>query len=141
MWGAPAGAARRGRSPQCLPRAEDQAEAGRRALLPPPPAGIAASLAAAAAAAVAARAHPRRHLHIPLVCAERAWSYAMELKNQIEQNLEARKRQHLIRRLAKAAVRRAGEGGLRGAGHWGSGRAAWRRALRQQAAGKRQRLP
>ena len=45
----------------------------------------------------------RRHLHIPLVCAERAWAYAMELKNQLEQKPEPRKRQHLIPRLAKAA--------------------------------------
>lgn len=42
-----------------------------------------------------------RHLHIPLVSAERAWSYAMELKNQIEQVLEPHKRHHLIRRLSK----------------------------------------
>ncbi|GAB4820832.1 hypothetical protein N2152v2_007878 [Parachlorella kessleri] len=45
-----------------------------------------------------------RYLHIPLVCAERAWSYAMELKNQLEQKSEPRKRQHLVRRLAKAAA-------------------------------------
>lgn len=31
----------------------------------------------------------------------------MELKNQIEQNLEPRKRQHLIRRLSKAAAHAA----------------------------------
>lgn len=28
---------------------------------------------------------PRRHLHIPLVQAERAWAYAMDLKSQLEQ--------------------------------------------------------
>ncbi|KAI7837680.1 hypothetical protein COHA_008473 [Chlorella ohadii] len=49
-----------------------------------------------------------RHLHIPLVQAERAWAYAMDLKGQLEQQMEAQKRQHLIRRLAKA-VRHAAE--------------------------------
>lgn len=49
-----------------------------------------------------------RHLHIPLVQAERAWAYAMDLKSQLEQGGAAQKRQHLIRRLAKAS-RHAGE--------------------------------
>ncbi|EFN58517.1 hypothetical protein CHLNCDRAFT_140581 [Chlorella variabilis] len=44
-----------------------------------------------------------RHLHIPLVQAERAWAYAMDLKSQLEQDMVPQKRQHLIRRLAKAA--------------------------------------
>ncbi|PRW56110.1 Signal recognition particle subunit SRP68 isoform A [Chlorella sorokiniana] len=44
-----------------------------------------------------------RHLHIPLVQAERAWAYAMDLKSQLEEQMQAQKRQHLIRRLAKAA--------------------------------------
>lgn len=30
-----------------------------------------------------------RHLHIPLVQAERAWAYAMDLKGQLEQQMEA----------------------------------------------------
>ncbi|KAK9814357.1 hypothetical protein WJX72_004470 [[Myrmecia] bisecta] len=49
-----------------------------------------------------------RYLEIPLVNAERAWAYAMELKNQVEEKPDPRKRLHLIRRLAKAA-RWAGE--------------------------------
>lgn len=44
-----------------------------------------------------------RHLHIALHLAERAWSYAMELK-QVEGGPDfARKRAHLLRRLTKAA--------------------------------------
>ena len=42
-----------------------------------------------------------RFLHIPLMDAERAWSYAMELK--LLANTEPRKRFHLVRRLRKAA--------------------------------------
>jgi signal recognition particle subunit SRP68 len=41
-------------------------------------------------------------LHIPLFNAERAWAYAMELKKELESSMDKRKRQHLIRRLAKA---------------------------------------
>jgi len=41
-----------------------------------------------------------RYLYIPLVCAERAWALAMELKQ--EANTEPRKRFHLLRRLHKA---------------------------------------
>lgn len=50
------------------------------------------------------------HLHIPLVQAERAWAYAMDLKGQLEDApaAAAPKRQHLVRRLSKAA-RHAGE--------------------------------
>ena len=72
--------------------------------------------AAAAATAAAHPAHPPapaapwlpvvpcRHLHIPLVQAERAWAYAMDLKSQLEEAAAgAQKRQHLVRRLAKAA--------------------------------------
>ena len=45
-----------------------------------------------------------RHLHIPLVQAERAWAYAMDLKSHLEEAAAgAQKRQHLVRRLAKAA--------------------------------------
>ena len=43
-----------------------------------------------------------RYLHIVLYLAERAWSYAMELK-QATGNSSSRKRIHLIRRLSKAA--------------------------------------
>jgi hypothetical protein len=42
------------------------------------------------------------------VQAERAWAFAMDLKSQLEQNAAAPKRQHLVRRLAKAS-RHAGE--------------------------------
>ncbi|EDV27923.1 uncharacterized protein TRIADDRAFT_52953 [Trichoplax adhaerens] len=41
-----------------------------------------------------------RYLYLPLMCAERAWSYAMELKQL--SNTEIRKRFHLIRRMKKA---------------------------------------
>ena len=43
----------------------------------------------------------RRHLMIPLVCAERCWAQAMELKTQQEEQPNPQKRQHQIRRLAK----------------------------------------
>jgi len=43
-----------------------------------------------------------RHLHIPLVAAERAWAHAMDVKNQIEQGGESKLRHDLLRRLAKA---------------------------------------
>lgn len=43
-----------------------------------------------------------RYLHIVLYLAERAWSYATELK-QASGNASSRRRTHLIRRLAKAA--------------------------------------
>ncbi len=43
-----------------------------------------------------------RHLHILLYLAERAWSYAMEIK-QAPQGASARAHMHLIRRLSKAA--------------------------------------
>lgn len=62
-------------------------------------------------------AHPPnpRHLHVPLFNAERAWSYAMELKGQAEQQgaagssgaaggVNLQKRNHLKRRLAKVAA-------------------------------------
>ncbi|KAG2435569.1 hypothetical protein HYH02_011863 [Chlamydomonas schloesseri] len=50
-----------------------------------------------------------RHLQVPLFSAERAWSQAMELKKEAEATGSAgtadpRKRQHLIRRLAKAVL-------------------------------------
>ncbi|XP_067644307.1 signal recognition particle subunit SRP68 isoform X2 [Eurosta solidaginis] len=41
-----------------------------------------------------------RYIHIPLISAERAWSYAMQLKQ--EANTEPRKRFHLIKKLRKA---------------------------------------
>lgn len=42
-----------------------------------------------------------RYLHIPLMMAERAWSYAMQLKQ--EANTEPRKRFHLLSRIRKAS--------------------------------------
>eukprot|EP00887_Chlorella_sp_A99_P002852 scaffold6.g2852.t1 len=60
-----------------------------------------------------------RHIHIPLVQAERAWAHAMELKNQarhyrlssgvahVEQEMEPQKRHHLISLLSKAAAHAA----------------------------------
>lgn len=46
----------------------------------------------------------RRYLHVPLFNTERAWAYAMELKQDLERKVEPRKRGHLIRRLAKACA-------------------------------------
>ena len=43
-----------------------------------------------------------KHLQVPLMSAERAWSYAMQLK--FEMNSEARKKFHMINRLRKAKV-------------------------------------
>ena len=43
----------------------------------------------------------RRYLYIPLMTVERAWSYAMQLKQ--EANTEHRKKYHLASRLRKAA--------------------------------------
>lgn len=37
-----------------------------------------------------------RHLMIPLVSAERAWSQAMELKAQLEKEAISYKRQHMV---------------------------------------------
>ena len=45
----------------------------------------------------------RRHFLIPLVCAERAWAHAMELKTA-SRGENARKRHHAIKRLSKAAA-------------------------------------
>lgn len=42
-----------------------------------------------------------RFLHIPLMMTERAWGYAMQLKQ--EANTEPRKKFHLIARLQKAS--------------------------------------
>lgn len=41
-------------------------------------------------------------LYIPMICAERAWAYAMQLKQEIEK--DPRKRYHMIRRFRKAVV-------------------------------------
>lgn len=41
-----------------------------------------------------------RFIHIPLISAERAWAYAMQLKQ--ESNTEQRKRFHLVSKLRKA---------------------------------------
>lgn len=43
-----------------------------------------------------------RFLYIPLINAERAWAYGMQLKQ--EANTETRKRFHLLRRLRRAVV-------------------------------------
>lgn len=43
-----------------------------------------------------------KFLQVPLIMAERAWSYAMQLRQ--ESNTEPRKKFHLISRLKKAAV-------------------------------------
>lgn len=45
-----------------------------------------------------------RLLHIPLVSAERAWAYAMDVKNEVEQSNAPEKRHHMIRRITKAAL-------------------------------------
>lgn len=42
-----------------------------------------------------------KFLQVPLIMAERAWSYAMQLRQ--ESNTEPRKKFHLISRLRKAA--------------------------------------
>ncbi|XP_015791940.1 signal recognition particle subunit SRP68 [Tetranychus urticae] len=49
-----------------------------------------------------AKKDPIRYLYIPLMSAERCWSYAMALKQ--EANTEPRKRFHLIRKLRKAVI-------------------------------------
>ena len=41
-----------------------------------------------------------KHLHIPLVTAERAWAYYMQLK--FESNSDPRKKFHMLNRLRKA---------------------------------------
>ena len=41
---------------------------------------------------------------MPLVCAERAWAMAMELKSQLEAGADAPKRRRLLRRLAKVLL-------------------------------------
>ena len=48
----------------------------------------------------------RRHLLIPLLNAERAWAFSMELKESSEE--EPRKRFHMLRRLRKAAEKFVG---------------------------------
>jgi signal recognition particle subunit SRP68 len=53
----------------------------------------------------AATVTDERHLLIPLMTAERAWSYAMELKRDVGN--EPIKRAHMIRRLKKATVHAA----------------------------------
>lgn len=53
----------------------------------------------------AAMVKDERHLLIPLMTAERAWSYAMELKR--DAGNEPRKRAHMLKRLKKATVHAA----------------------------------
>lgn len=43
-----------------------------------------------------------RFIHIPLILAERAWAYAMQLRQ--ESNTEPRKKFHLVAKLKKAVV-------------------------------------
>lgn len=43
-----------------------------------------------------------RLLQVPLVAAERAWAYAMDIKNEIEQSKAPHKRRHMLKRLTKA---------------------------------------
>jgi hypothetical protein len=62
-----------------------------------------------------------RWLLIPLLCAERAWAQAMEIKKDNEDRQLPRRRHHGIRRLAKAAVW-AGE-----LARFTAGAAGWRR--------------
>lgn len=45
-----------------------------------------------------------RHLLLPLVGAERCWAAAMEMRAQLEKEPLSYKRQHAMRRLAKAAA-------------------------------------
>lgn len=52
--------------------------------------------------ACATKKDPLRYLMIPLFCAERAWSYAMALKQ--EANTETRKKFHLIRKFKKSLI-------------------------------------
>ncbi len=56
----------------------------------------------AAAASKSEAATEAKHLQIPLMSAERAWAYAMQLK--FEMNTEPRKKYHMINRLRKAKV-------------------------------------
>ncbi len=48
-----------------------------------------------------------RQLMIPLMSAERCWAQAMELKTQQEEQPDARKRLHQVRRLAKVSPQAA----------------------------------
>lgn len=43
-----------------------------------------------------------RHLSIPLLNAERAWSYAMQLKDDLSKEDDSRKQHHLLKRLGRA---------------------------------------
>ena len=45
-----------------------------------------------------------RHLLVPLMGAERCWAAAMEMRTQLEKEPLSYKRQHSLRRLAKAAA-------------------------------------
>lgn len=44
-----------------------------------------------------------RHLTLPLISAERAWSLAKELEAQKQEEMSSHKRQHQVRRFSKAA--------------------------------------
>ena len=43
-----------------------------------------------------------RLLQVPLVAAERAWAYAMDIKNEMEQSNAPYKRRHMLKRLTRA---------------------------------------
>ena len=44
-----------------------------------------------------------RHLTLPLISAERAWSLAKELETQSQEEMSSHRRQHQVRRFSKAA--------------------------------------
>ena len=44
-----------------------------------------------------------RHLTLPLISAERAWSLGKELEAQKQEEMSGHKRQHQVRRFSKAA--------------------------------------
>ncbi len=46
--------------------------------------------------------HDVRLLQVPLLAAERAWAYAMDIKNEMEQSNAPYKRRHMMKRLSRA---------------------------------------
>ncbi len=53
---------------------------------------------------VASDVHDVRLLQVPLLAAERAWAYAMDIKNEMEQSNAPYKRRHMMKRLSRAHV-------------------------------------
>ena len=53
---------------------------------------------------VASDVHDVRVLQVPLLAAERAWAYAMDIKNEMEQSNAPYKRRHMVKRLSRAHV-------------------------------------